>query len=78
MVFFTWRSISSAPVMTRRTSLILSHFAAKIGIDAIHRAVLRRASDGPSFSRPLNRDSQTSSAVKHRMGASQVVRQWKS
>ena len=65
------RSISSAPVTTRRTRLISFHTFAS----ASSRHAGGIAGNGSRWTEaaPGNRDCQASSAVKHSIGASQVT-----
>ena len=73
---FCARSISSAPVTTRRTVRIAFHLAANAssrqpaGVSGKSCRWTEPSSDG-------KRDSQVSSAVKLRMGASQMTRRVK-
>ena len=69
------RASSRAPVTTRRISRILLHFAASASSfqEAGRVGMTRKCTlSSPSLN---GRARQASSAVKHRMGASQAVRQ---
>ena len=73
---FSRRSISSAPVTTRRTRRIASHLAARRA-SCQSRGVAGKSSRCTELSSPGKRVSQTSSMVKGSIGASQVTRRWK-
>ena len=72
------RSISSAPVTTRRTRRMPSHFAARRGVVPVARGGGEVDCRWTELSSPGKRASQTSSMVKGSIGASQVTRRWKS
>ena len=74
---FSRRSISSAPVTTRRACRTASHFAASAG-SSHSTGVSGKSTRCTELSSPGKRSSQTSSMVKTSIGASHVTSRWNS